>query len=649
MRLFFFATLAHASLATAAMAQATGYVGSENCTDCHRAEAEAWQGSHHAKAWTEANPDTIRADFDGTQFTLDDMTARFRIEADGTHRVTVTERDGETTDYPVHSVVGVEPLQQYLLETEPGRLQSFDVVWDTQKAEWFHLYPDQNVPPSDALHWTGPYKSWNARCGVCHATGYEAGYDPALDRYQTTQAEIGVGCEACHGPGRDHVDWAEGAGAPPLNYGFSADLSTPQGLIQQCAGCHSRREAFFDGSPTPGTPYHNAYNLSLLRPGLYHPDGQIRDEVYVYGSFLQSKMYEKGVTCSDCHDAHTAEVKAEGNAICTQCHNPGGNSRFPSLPLAEFDGPAHHRHPEGSSGAQCTSCHMTEQVYMGNDWRADHSFRIPRPDLSAETRAPDACTSCHTDQSPDWAAAQLRDWFPDSTNRGPHFGQVLAQAQIDPGQASNDLVDLAHSANSPAMIRATAIWLIGQTADPEQIGRISDLVNAADPVVRSATVEAMRTLPGHERVRQVLPMLDDPNRNVRIAAARGLYNAPIAHMPDKIAASFRSAIDEWHGAMAARLDFPETHLQLGGFALTTRNLSAADQSFARAVELDPKLVDAWIMRIRIAAVSGQKEKVDELITVARRANPGNLALDSFIADLTGTELNLLPPPTKAGE
>nr|WP_254446709.1 cytochrome c family protein [Ruegeria sp. HKCCD8929] len=145
------------------------------------------------------------------------------------------------------------------------------------------MYPDQNVPPSDGLHWTGPYKNWNGRCAVCHATGYDAGYDPDTETYRSTQSEIGVGCEACHGPGAGHVEWTRGDGeaARIANSGFPADLSTPEGLIQQCAGCHSRREAFFDHSPEPGTPYHDAYNLSLLRPGSYYPDGQIRDEVYV--------------------------------------------------------------------------------------------------------------------------------------------------------------------------------------------------------------------------------------------------------------------------------------------------------------------------------------------------------------------------------
>jgi len=645
MRLILIAVLLVISNSAAGFAQVVDYVGSDACTDCHQAEARVWAGSHHARAWTEATSDNILADFMGTEFTLDDMTARFRVGADGRHYTEVTERDGQTTEYPIHSVVGIEPLQQYLIETAPGRLQSFDVVWDTEANRWFHLYPDQNVAPSDGLHWTGPYKNWNGRCAVCHSTGYEAGYDPATDTYQSSQIEIGVGCEACHGPGADHIAWAVQApvSEAPALYGFSADLSTPEGLIQQCAGCHSRREQFLDHSPVPGTSYHDSYNLALLRPGLYYPDGKIRDEVYVYGSFLQSKMYEKGVTCANCHNAHTAELIAEGNAVCTQCHSPAGNPDFPSLRLAEFDSPAHHHHPKGSTGADCKSCHMTEQVYMGNDWRADHSFHIPRPDLAAETGTPDACTSCHTDQSADWAAAQLQDWFPDSTNRGPHFGQVFARAEINSTQALGDLVALARNEDAAGLVRATAIWLIDQARDTAAIDEITDLVDDPDPMIRAAVVEAIRNLPPQQRLQKAAPALGDPARNVRIAAAQGLYDVPAADMSEKTATSLRNAVEEWQSAVRARLDFPETHMQLGGFALIARNLPAADQAFERAVALDPKLVDAWMIRIRIAAILGQEEKMLSLMDAAQASNPGDLGLDSLIAELTGGSIDLLPP------
>ena len=372
--------------AMAALA-APDYVGSESCIDCHADIAEAWSGSHHALAWTDAEEANILADFDGTRFELGDMTAAFRL-SDGTYAVTVTETDGTSTDYKIHSVVGVAPLQQYLLETEPGRLQSFDVVWDVEQGAWFHLYPDQDLPPDDGLHWTGPYKNWNARCAECHATGYKRNFGIQSQRYRSTQAEIGVGCEACHGPGAAHLAWAgdpdlpvEEDGLDPYGFSMSFDAAERDAYVGQCAGCHSRREPMADGNPLPGTPYHDAYTLSLLRPGLYEPDGQIRDEVYVYGSFLQSKMYAEGVGCANCHDPHSAELVAEGNALCTQCHSPAGNPDFPTLRKAAYDTPDHHFHEAESQGAQCISCHMAERVYMGVDGRRDHSFRVPRPDI----------------------------------------------------------------------------------------------------------------------------------------------------------------------------------------------------------------------------------------------------------------------------
>lgn len=377
---------------TSIAAPITEYVGSQSCVACHAEAAELWTTSHHAHAWMQTSPDAVVADFDGTSFAHNGMTATFRTE-DGEYHITVTEMDGVRTDYPVHSVVGIEPLQQYLLETEPGRLQSFDVVWDTERHHWFHLYPDQDLPPDDGLHWSGPYKTWNARCAECHATGYEKTYDAATRSYASRQAEIGVGCEACHGPGRAHADWAATLGteqeAPaPEAYGFDQPFATTEATIQQCATCHSRREAFEDASPRPGTPYHDAYNLSLLRPGLYHADGQIRDEVYVYGSFLQSKMYAKGVGCLNCHDAHSGALLAEGNAVCAQCHSLAGNPEFETLRLADYDSPEHHFHTPGSEGAQCTSCHAPE----------------PRS-IWATTGAPITRFGCH---APIWPPAPAR-------------------------------------------------------------------------------------------------------------------------------------------------------------------------------------------------------------------------------------------------
>ena len=619
----------------AALAEVPAHVGTEACVACHEAEAGSWRGSYHDLAWTEPQ-EAMLADFGGTEFTLDGMTARFSDE-DGRYRIRVTETDGVTTDYEVQSVAGIWPLQQYLIDIGDGRLQSFDVVWDVEEERWYHLYPDQDLPPDDALHWTGPYKSWNARCAECHATGYDKNFDPATGGYASTQAEIGVGCEACHGPGEAHVAWATtqtydmlrfpGLSETGLTVGFSEDSAETE--IQQCAACHSRRETFGDGNPVPGTPYHDAYRLALLTPGLYHPDGTIRDEVYVYGSFLQSKMYAEGVRCSDCHDVHSTDLRVEGNATCTQCHSPAGNPRFPTLTPADYDSPAHHFHAEGSEGAQCKSCHMVERVYMGVDWRRDHSFRVPRPDLAAETGAPDACTDCHTDQTPEWAAAEIAARFPDSTHRGPHFSQALARGWENPMIARHDLMAVAADRAMAGIVRASALAAVAPAADPVLATEAAPLLGDEDPLVRAAAVPLQRAAELPDRAGRLVPLLTDPVASVRMAAARELLTVPPSQLPNREAQALGAALGEWQASLGNRLDYPETHLVIGGAALVLRDAPSALAAFRRAVTLDPQLTQGWSMLIRINAATG------DMAAARAAANEATAALpnDPEIRDL----------------
>ncbi len=626
----------------AAPGQSAAYVGSEACVGCHDKAGADWAGSHHALAWTAPTAGNIVADFDGTMFSHDGMTARFQIGEDGSHRVSVTEKDGETTHYTVHSVAGVEPLQQYLLETGAGRLQSFDVVWDTKEGHWFHLYPDQELPPDDALHWTGPYKTWNARCAGCHATGFEKNYDPVARSYASTQTEIGVGCEACHGPGARHLAWVddleESSGERPANAGFAVDFSDTEATVQQCASCHARRESYQSGSPPPGTPFHDAYGLALLSPGLYHADGQIQDEVYVYGSFLQSKMYAAGVGCLDCHEPHAAELRAEGNALCVQCHNPGGNPRFPTLEPAPYDHPDHHFHEPGSEGAACINCHMTDRVYMGNDRRRDHSFRIPRPDLAAVTDAPDACTGCHSDRTARWAADRLEDWYPASTNRGPHYGEVLAAGRKAPDLAADNLADLAADTDRPGIVRATAMWLLEGSGDASAAERLEPALRDDDPLVRAGAVGVQRLAPVPVRLKRLVGLLEDPVRTVRMAAARALLDAPILHVPERQARAMRGAMDDWRASLQANLDFPETYVKLGGIALTMRDLRGAEAAFREVVRMDPQRTEGWIMLARIAAAEDDRDAARAALRDGIRANPGDDLLRNLLAEVDGDPL-----------
>jgi predicted CXXCH cytochrome family protein len=633
--------LSLAVLASPAIASAQTYVGSETCTGCHSEAAAAWQGSHHQLAWTMPGPDTIIADFDDTSFSHDGSTTDFS-QSDGEYRMTITERDGSTTGYPVHSVVGIEPLQQYLLETESGRLQSNDIVWDAEKKEWYTLYPDQDLPIGDGLHWTGPYKTWNARCAECHATGYQRNFGKQTRKYASAQAEIGVGCEACHGPASAHLDWAAGrtvASSPvDLNdLGLTISLTPEAGAekagaetqIQQCASCHSRRETIGDGNPIPGTPFHDAFNLSVLRPGLYHNDGQVLDEVYVYGSFLQSKMYAQGVTCTNCHDPHTAALKIEGNGLCTQCHSEAGNPDFPTLIAANYDSPSHHFHIEGSAGAQCKNCHMPENAYMGIDLRSDHSFRIPRPDLGAETSSPDTCTSCHDDQSQDWAAARIAQWYPDSINRERHYGQTFTKAQQYPEAARPDLVDLAADTTQPGIVRATALYLMQGQADSELAEATKGLLSDADPLLRLGAAPIQRGAEVQDRLARLMPLMADPVRTVRLGAVKEMLSIPPEILTPSQRVLVSEAMGEWRTSLLNKLDFPETHLVMGGMALTMRNFEAAAGAFHQAVEMDPQRVEAWRILVRLTSAIDGPEAARLVLRQAMARVPNDPVLNQL--------------------
>lgn len=256
---------------------------------------------------------------------------------------------------------------------------------------------------------------------------------------------------------------------------------------------------------------------------------------------------------------------------------------------------------------------------MGNDWRADHSFRVPRPDLAAETGAPDACTACHTDRSPDWAASEIALRFPDSRHRGPHYGSVLAAGRADALAARDDLLALALDRSQPGIARATALWLIEGASDPDTAERLAMLVGDPDPLVRAAAVRVQRTAPAEQRVLRLLRALSDPSRTVRMAAARALLGAPVARLPSAHQAELDRAMGEWRAAMASRLDFPETHLQLAGVALTLRAFPQAEAAFRQTVLLDNYRVDAWVMLIRLAAAMRGTEAAEQVLEEALAA------------------------------
>ncbi len=594
------------------------FVAASSCAECHPAQLQAWTGSHHDRAMQVAEPNTVLGDFSGTQ-------ASFSV-VDGSYRVRSVGADGKPGEFPAPYTFGVAPLQQMLVALPGGRLQAFTTAWDSERRSWFPLYPDEKIAPEDPLHWTGRYQRWNTMCADCHSTGVQKGYDEATDSYRTTWAEIDVGCQACHGPGSAHVAWArEGAkreGATPDGNGLAVQLAASDARreVESCAPCHARRAQLL-GSIPYGREFLDGFLPSTLDPGLYHVDGQIDGEVYEYGSFLQSKMYARGVRCTDCHDAHRGKLVAEGNALCGRCHSTQPDPRFPTLSSKTYDSPEHHHHEAGSSGASCVGCHMPTRYYMVVDPRQDHSIRVPRPDLSVKLGTPNACNSCHADRDPEWADAAVARWYGSGRRQEAHFGEVFAAARKGDAGAIPELARIAGDAESPAIVRATALSLL-EPAGEAALPALALAGRDADPWLRSAAASACDALPAGSRLRVAEPLLSDPVLAVRIEAARVLSAVPPEQVPEGARERLASALREFEAAQRVQADLPGAHLNLAVVYANRGDTARAEAEYRLALRMDPRFLPASFNLATLLNQLGRNEEAERVLRDAIRRAPG---------------------------
>ena len=539
---------------------------------------------------------TVLGSFDGAAFEHFGETSLFFKKGQKFY-VATTGPNGEKTDFEIKYTFGVEPLQQYLIASENGKLQALTIAWDTQKNQWFHLYPNEKIHHNDPLHWTGPYLNWNSNCADCHSTTLRKNYNLLDDSYKTAWEIINVDCQACHGPGKAHVEWAQKADASADNRKYSLKelklpdvFSTAHEQVESCAPCHSRRQRIH-AETTFGEPLLNAYLPTLLRENLYYADGQIQDEVYVYGSFVQSKMHRAGVKCSDCHNPHSLKLKFEGNLLCVQCHQQKTRQDFPSLTAKNYDTPEHHFHAEGSEGAQCVNCHMPERTYMVVDPRRDHSFRIPRPDLSLKIDSPNACTMCHTDKTDQWAVQTVEKWYGEK-ERPMHFGEALAAGREGSAEAVPKLAALIEDSSYPAIARATALEQLRGFPQIE-METISSALSDADPLVRFAAIGSLDRLHVAERKSAVALMLADSIRAVRIEAARMLTDVPPDFFEKGEFAKQKSALQEYKITQYFSADQPSGLLNLGVFFEQESKADSAVFVYRRALEKDRDFYPAY--------------------------------------------------------
>lgn len=610
----------HERSAPAAPAGPLAYVGAKACAPCHAKAFEAWTGSHHDQAMQEPSAQTVLGAFDGSELSHGEESFAF-TRTNGRYQVEVRGPKGATDTYPVRYTFGVEPLQQYLVETGEGRLQSLLVAWDARpEAEggqrWYHLQGDDYAPPGDPLHWKAPVYTWNTSCAACHSTGVDKGYDREARRYDTTFAEIDVGCEACHGRGSRHVTSAAAGQPVPMPIALvkpdtrawmpqpDEPIARLQGAaprdpeIDRCAPCHSHRSEL---APAEGR-IHDAVRIALLDEDLYFANGQIDDEVFVMGSFLQSKMHAAGVVCSDCHQPHSLKLRARGNALCSTCHRP-----------EIFDTTKHHLHPPDSPGARCTACHMPQRRYMGVDDRADHRFGIPQPVLAAKIGAPDPCLGCHPSRTPKQAAEAIGTRG-SGFRRG--FGEALWTARAGEPNAARGLLAVLADREQPAIARATALQALGRAPVPALLDEMKRATEDPDPLVRRVAAGLGATLPPARHEELIVPLLKDPARSVRVEAVAALVGAgPNPRLPASDP-RLGTALAEYRRVQEGSADRAHGLTNLAMLARFEGKPEAARALLEEATTIEPAFLAAHVNLADLHRAAGRDEEAEATLRAA---------------------------------
>jgi len=610
--------------------QPVSFVGGQKCAECHKGEYDKWRGSHHDLAMDEANDASVLGNFDDAEFEYFGVTSRF-YRKDGRFMVYTRGPGGKMGEFEVKFTFGVYPLQQYLIPFPGGRLQCLPIAWDAREKKWYHLNPDEPIDPTDWLYWTNAGQNWNGMCAECHSTNLKKNYDLATDSYRTTWSEIDVSCEACHGPGSNHVKWAElpDMARPPVeNYRLVVKTSgiDSHGQVELCAPCHARRAIL--GDYTHAEPdLMDTMLPSLLNEDLYFSDGQILEEVYVYGSFTQSKMYARDVRCSDCHDVHSVKTVRTGNGLCLQCHRAD-----------VYDTRAHHFHKtkgekgeairnsdgrvlfDVGTGAECTQCHMPGRIYMGIDYRPDHSFRLPRPDLSLKLDVPNACNRCHQDKSFQWADGYITQWY--GPGRRGHYGTIIAAGRKHRPEAPTMLSGLAADPLYPVIVRATALSLLGTIQTPVSNQANESALADEEALIRRTAVDHLNAVDLKKQTALLASMLYDPVKAVRTEAARRLAEISEPQLSPSQQKRYQAALLEYQESMEYSADFAFARYNLGNLYANLRQLEKAEKFYRGAMRIDSQFYPAKVNLAMLYNQTGRKDRSEALLREVVVDHPG---------------------------
>lgn len=581
------------------------YANDKACLSCHKEHAQNFATSHHALAMQEANAKSVLGNFNNATFDYNGIISTF-FKKGNTFMVTTDNEHGKLQTYEIAYTFGVYPLQQYMIKFPQGRVQVLDIAWDSRDKKeggqrWFHIHKDDNVTAGDVLHWTGPNFNWNFMCADCHSTNLQKNYDPKTKSYNTKYDNITLSCASCHGNGNEHLQWAKNPkgfkgkhpkglaielkknrwAVDPKSGKVSLEGKIDRSEVEMCAQCHSRR-AQLDNHYQPGKKFDNHYLLSQLDENLYFSNGAIKDEVYEIGSFRQSKMYDAGVTCSDCHDVHSLSRSTLNAGVCNKCHQE-----------SKYTSSAHTRHATNAKNVNCITCHMPSRTYMGVDERNDHSFRIPRPDLSINSDNPNACNQCHKDKDAQWANDAMIQWYGKIPTGHQNYTHALEALRTNSEQAPQFLYDVIMS-NAPSLAKATATEYLGDTPSQQTYTTTLQMLRNSNSDIRLSALRALETFPMQMRTQPTLTALSDTAKIVRIEAARQLSALPQEEMDQATRRTLNKGISEYKESLIYNSDRAESQVALAGLYANMGERGKAIEAYEEALRMQPKLVPAII-------------------------------------------------------
>lgn len=449
------------------------------------------------------------------------------------------------------------------------------------------------------------------------------------------------GLSGRHGPGSNHVEWARSNEKVDnksvtdddmdLEVNLRADDSHVQ--IEACARCHARRNGLRKDYQY-GKPFMDYFVPRVLTDPLYYPDGQILDEVYVYGSFIQSKKYQQGVRCTDCHNPHTARLYVYGNELCTRCHDSAPVQQLETASRKEYNSPDHHFHKQDSPGAQCVGCHMPETKYMIVDPRSDHSFPIPRPDLSVKLHVPNSCNRCHEEKSAQWAADKINEWYPltrEKREKKTHFAEIFAAGQASDSESESGLIKIASDKSKPAIIRATALNILSRFRTRDALDITASSLKDDDPLVRYEAVRGISALipkileTNYQKNKYSLlvPLLKDPIRAVRTETAQALTEVPAGLFEGIHRKDFEKALDEYKQRQESIADRPEAHLNLGLMYENLGQNTLAEASYKAAIRLVNDFTPVMFNLASLYNRTGRNKEAEQQLQEIIKLEPDN--------------------------